>query len=317
MVTNAEQLKAAVEAGGNVLLMDDINVNANTAITVAADKEVVIDMNGYSINGVSTEIGKNRAIFTVKGEMTFVGDGTVTYTHAGENMAWNNLTAAISAEGGIVTLNKGIVLINYGGSDMAFGVDVNTTGGETVLNVNGATIFSTYTAIREFNNHKTEKAIVNINSGLVAGDSRDIWVHNPSANAVDANGIVNIDASYAYDYDVTVQAATSNYGRIFNFDHNAILVVGISGLQKAIDNYDGTTIAFVADMKGNVNITKDGVTIDGNGYTLNGSVNLNGSDNVTLKNIVFDAAGAQVKDTVASTLMRLKAAIDDYINPEE
>ena len=30
----------------------------------------------------------------------------------------------------------------------------------------------------------------------------------------------------------------------------------------------------------------------------------------------FDAAGAQVKDTVASTLMRLKAAIDDYINPE-
>ena len=31
----------------------------------------------------------------------------------------------------------------------------------------------------------------------------------------------------------------------------------------------------------------------------------------------YDAAGAQVKDTIASTLMRLKAAIDDYINPEE
>ncbi|MBQ7225151.1 MAG: DHH family phosphoesterase [Clostridia bacterium] len=30
----------------------------------------------------------------------------------------------------------------------------------------------------------------------------------------------------------------------------------------------------------------------------------------------FDAAGAQVKDTVASTLIRLKAAIDAYINPE-
>lgn len=30
----------------------------------------------------------------------------------------------------------------------------------------------------------------------------------------------------------------------------------------------------------------------------------------------FDAAGAQVKDTIASTLVRLKAAIDAYINPE-
>ena len=30
----------------------------------------------------------------------------------------------------------------------------------------------------------------------------------------------------------------------------------------------------------------------------------------------YDAAGAQVKDTVASTLVKLKAAIDDYINPE-
>ena len=31
----------------------------------------------------------------------------------------------------------------------------------------------------------------------------------------------------------------------------------------------------------------------------------------------YDAAGAQVKDTIASTLIRLKEAIDDYINPEE
>ena len=30
----------------------------------------------------------------------------------------------------------------------------------------------------------------------------------------------------------------------------------------------------------------------------------------------LDAAGAQVKDTIASTLVRLKAAIDAYINPE-
>lgn len=30
----------------------------------------------------------------------------------------------------------------------------------------------------------------------------------------------------------------------------------------------------------------------------------------------YDAAGAQVKDTIASTLIRLKAAIDAYINPE-
>ena len=30
----------------------------------------------------------------------------------------------------------------------------------------------------------------------------------------------------------------------------------------------------------------------------------------------FDAAGAQVKDTISSTLIRLKASIDAYINPD-
>jgi c-di-AMP phosphodiesterase-like protein len=30
----------------------------------------------------------------------------------------------------------------------------------------------------------------------------------------------------------------------------------------------------------------------------------------------YDEAGAQVKETMSTTLMRLKAAIDEYINPE-
>jgi c-di-AMP phosphodiesterase-like protein len=59
------------------------------------------------------------------------------------------------------------------------------------------------------------------------------------------------------------------------------------------------------------------------GNTVNISARSNGTVNVQL--ILeslngggrYDAAGAQVKDTIASTLMRLKAAIDDYINPEE
>ena len=73
-----------------------------------------------------------------------------------------------------------------------------------------------------------------------------------------------------------------------------VLVSDITALQTAIDAATAdTTIAFATDITGNVVLTNGDITIDGRGYKLNGSVNLNGKQNVTLKGITFDAAGAQ------------------------
>lgn len=295
-ITNAEDLAAAMTEGGIYILAADIDVDSNTTMTVPAGKEVVLNLNGHEINAVSTETGKNRNVFTVKGSMVVTGEGTLSTVHGGTNMEWNNATSIFSVEGGELTLGEGVAVVNNGGSNMAYGVDVNTTLGESVLNINGATILSTYTAVREFNNHKTAQAIVNFNSGLVAGDSRDIWVHNPSASAIDANGIVNNNSGVAAN--VTVQTASYN-GRIYDFDYGYILVNGASALQKALDNAEGeVTIKFGTDIKGDVTATQKAdvkITIDGNGNEFAGVLTVDGKSAryetaaLTIQNIHFNA----------------------------
>ena len=211
-VATADELTAALAEGGNVVLTDDITLASDVNVTVAEGTAASINLNGYTLEGSSATTGKNRSLFTVKGDLT-VTNGTVVMTHTGDNMGWSNLVSAFSVEGGELTLDG--VTINASGSDMAYGVDVNTTLGETVLNINDSDINSTYTAVRIFNNHKTATGTVNLNSGALVGNSRDIWVHNPSANAVDANGIVNIADDYTYT--VTVQD-TFNNSRIYQID---------------------------------------------------------------------------------------------------
>ena len=71
-------------------------------------------------------------------------------------------------------------------------------------------------------------------------------------------------------------------------------------LQIALDKaVDGNMIYLRADIEGSVVVTNNNVTIDGMGHTMKGAINLYGADNVTLKNITFDAAGA-TKDSKGS-----------------
>ena len=211
-VATAEELQAAINEGiSEIKLTADLNVT-DTAITVPAGKTISLDLNGNTIAGASTTTGKNKTLFVVKGDLA-VSNGSVTMTHTGDNMGWNNLTAAFSVEGGKLTLDN-VDVVNNGGSDMAFGVDVNTTLGTTALDINnGTTITSTYTGVRIFNNHKTATGTVNLNNGVVSGGSRDIWMQKASSTSVPENGIVNIND--AYTYEMTTQESG---GRIYQIN---------------------------------------------------------------------------------------------------
>lgn len=213
LVATADEVLAALEAGTTPVLTQDITLDAGNKITIADGVSATIDLNGHELAGSSVETGANRSLITVKGDLTITG-GELTMTHTGNDMGWSNLVAAVSVEGGTLTLED--VIVNASGSAMTFGVDVNTTLGTTVLNIDGETsITSSYTGIRIFNNHSTQTGTVNLNSGTVKGDKRDIWVHNPSAKAVDANGIVNFADDYTYA--MTVQETSYN-GRIYQIN---------------------------------------------------------------------------------------------------
>ena len=281
IVSDADALKAAIVGGKNVMLTADVALDGNATITVADGASVVLDLNGHDISAVSTAIGKNRAAFTVKGEMSVIGNGTVSFVHKGDNMGRNNLTAAFSIEGGELTLGKGVTVENGGGSDMAYGVDVNSTLGETVLNVDGATILSTYTGVRIFNNSKTAKAIVNYNSGVIVGEKRDIWNQSPSEAAVVENAIVNIADGYKYTTE------SSEYGGCKYFFEDDMTLVGTAdALTKAIEN--GGKIVLLADradVDANTAITiasgKE-VVLDLNGHKISSTANKTGNQELFL-----------------------------------
>ena len=215
--STAAELTSALENGGTIVLTGDVTLEADVALSVAKGSSATLDLAGHILTGSSEATGKNRNLVTVKGDLTVIG-GTVSMTHTGDNMGWGNLVSAFSVEGGELTLDG--VTITASGSDMTYGVDVNTTLGETVLNIEGNTsITSSYAGVRIFNNNKTAKGTVNLNSGTVTGNGtagRDIWVHNPSANAIDANGIVNVGNGAAYE--VETQSETSYFGRIYRFN---------------------------------------------------------------------------------------------------
>lgn len=215
-VTSAEDLKDALTESGDYILQSNITVSDET-LSIAQGANVTLNLNGKTVSGTSTTTGKNKNLFVVKGNLT-VTDGSVVMKHTGANMGWGNAVSSFSVEGGTLTLSN--VQINTSGSDMSYGVDVNTTLGASTLNIeNNTSIVSSYTGVRIFNNHHTAKGTVNLNSGSVVGNgtsTRDIWMQNPSASAVDANGIVNINNGAEYTKEV--QNEGSFYGRIYRFD---------------------------------------------------------------------------------------------------
>ena len=232
---------------GDIVLSDSLAraVASQYNIAIAKGADVTINLNGNNITKVTSNSdingdGKittadNHGIFQVKGNLTVIGNGTISAEDKGTNMEWNALTTIFSVEGGTLTLGEGVTAIHKGGSDMAYVVDVNTTVGTSTLNVDGAVLYSTYVGARIFNNSKTAKGIINYNSGIISGDSRDVWAHHSSSTAPVANAVVNTTFNYT----------TNDAGDRYYFSESAA-ATDYAGLKTALT--DG---ASKVDMMGN------------------------------------------------------------------
>ena len=294
-VTDAASLADALanaEDGGIIALMNDIDLTpkaraaANFGFTVAKGKNIVLNLNGKTLSGTSTLDSGNQGIFQVKGNLSVVGEGVVTIKHTGANMGWNALTAAFSVEGGTLTLNEGVVVSHKGGSDMAYAVDVNSTLGTTTLNINGAVLSSSYIGVRLFNNNKTQKAIVNLNSGIVDGPRRDIWVQYAGTND---KYEVNIADGYNYQND----------GGDYFFD--TIVADTNDDLKSAIAN-NAEVILVNGEFSLPTLAGKEGVTLIGTEGTVIGGASAstgfarsNFGKDTTIKNVTFSGSSNGVR----------------------
>lgn len=155
-IATSEELVAAMENGGNHILVKDLTVS-DTSVIVPAGVEATLDLNGNSINGTFNVPEKetytsadNRILFDVKGALTINGEGAIDLTVTGGDMGWSAMSVAVLANGGDVTINDATVH-NESVTAMAYALDTNPWGpnGDTVeVVLNNVDIASSYLTVR-------------------------------------------------------------------------------------------------------------------------------------------------------------------------
>ena len=182
-VSTLDQLKAALENGGKIVLQNDIDAG-ETSFKVAKDTR--LELNGHKITGTDN-LTASYGLFTVDPDKSFTvnGPGTLTAS-AKNNRGWNAYSSVLSNQRGTLTVNEGVVVEHLGGTDMAYGIDnlTNTGAQPAVTVVNGATVKSTYRAIRQFLNSVTGSNELYVYAGSkIEGTNKSIWSQNASNKA--------------------------------------------------------------------------------------------------------------------------------------
>ncbi len=192
LITSADELAAAMQAGGDYKLANDITLDVtDTGFTVPKDTSVRLDLNGYDIISTSTS-SEGVQLFSVNGNLNVVGEGTISLTN--DNFAWTEsyrYTAINIRESGEVTLGGDVEVVCEAGSatekgyGMAYAVDIYKTG---TLNVYNASLHSNYIAVRCFYG----ASVVNVNGGSITSSRNNygIWPQeSPDAVITVADGI--------------------------------------------------------------------------------------------------------------------------------
>ena len=208
--TAAELVAALTPAAGttpvegeetNIKLEGDINLNDLFAsltkaasvnyVTIPKGLNYTLDLNGYSLTGVD-ETTANFGLIQNNGNLT-VTNSSATQSRiavvATTNSGWGRYSAAISNNPGATLVVEGNVLVEHlGGTDMAYGIDNLTNGsiGDVKATINGATVKSTYRAIRQFLNSDSKMNELTIKAGstvLGAENNKAVFFHDASTKA--------------------------------------------------------------------------------------------------------------------------------------
>ena len=314
-----------------IVLAADINLNeestraAITSIEVKAGRTLTIDLNGYTLSGVESATG-SFGLINNKGNLTIAdskGNGAIKLA-ATENRGWNAYSSVISNQpGGVLVVNGGTIE-HLGGTDMAYGIDILTNGKGTssVATINGGHIKSTYRAVRQFLNGIEATNSLTVNGGVIEGANKSIWMQDPSKNANTGSLVVKAEAQLVGDVYLFVTAGSTEWPVSVNIAKAAlvgestvlsgnvptgyyvvetedcfavatgagVLVKNAEELAAALADKTITEVTLAGAFDSIV--AKSGVSYYGTAYATVGYVKLNGAENVTLKNINFDAANA-------------------------
>ena len=255
-VKTAEALQAAVNAGGEIVLDDNITAS----ITIPKDANVTLDLNGKTLTG-----GANDAIYVSLGAtLTIndsVGNGSVKAATGGKAAVFNNGTTTIkngyytrSAGQWYTIVNHGTMTIenakadasidgtssliengysNYAKKDERAGYVAGTNAKNPELTIKDGTFVSSgYNAVKN-----DDGGILNINGGSFSavrenGAVIQNWHHATiTAGKFTAKGESGTISIGAYNTGVN-DGVTTISGGTFSAEKNAVFAAGVGGNAK-------------------------------------------------------------------------------------
>ena len=199
-------------------------------VTIPNGKTITLNLNGKTVTAVDNSTG-SYGLITNKANLTIVGPGTISL-YATNDRDWNAYSSVISNNpGGNLTVGEGVVIEHRGGTDMAYGLDnlTNGKGTSAITTINGATVKSTYRAVRQFLNgvEATNELYVNAGATILntTGTNKGIWMQDPSKNANTGKLVVaegaNVDDVYLsvtagsteWPVEVSIASSSLNQGK--------------------------------------------------------------------------------------------------------
>lgn len=174
-VANAEDFAEALEVKAKtIVLANDVTLAENYRFVVA--NELTIDLGGYALKGSNSATATHNFFIDVNRGTLNVSNGTIEYTHTGNNMAWNGATTNIDVTAGGVLNLDGVKVVNKGGTDMNFAVHMNNWG-EVTVNAEDCSFEAPYCGFRVFNSGYDNNNVT-ISNSTFTGNNRAFWVHN-------------------------------------------------------------------------------------------------------------------------------------------
>ena len=231
--TLAEAIAAVPNDGTEttITMIADETIAGNTGLTIGAGKNVVLDLNGFTVKNAVNE-NKASQVLSNNGSLTIMdssdtnadGTGTGLLTNAieeGTNPGewWStpqyNYATNVIKNSGTLTVRSGKILQTAAGS-ICYAVDNNSTSYDTTLNVEGGLITdASGTAVRMFCNSTAKTNALNMTGGAITTPGyAALWIQLPGSNSQAKKASLNVSGGtisandYAfYDY---------SYGDVFD-----------------------------------------------------------------------------------------------------
>ena len=191
---SAESLAELVAKGGVVQLNGNVDL---TDAPLVITKDTVLNLNGYTLSGISTAATTSYLIQIKNGASLMIQNGTVTFVATNPDTEWGGegqrpfpgyANNTIKAEGKLIVNNAKIENTTAAGG-ASYAIDCYP-GADVVINDGSYIDGCGKNAIRMFANSDKTATNVTINGGTVTG-TRAVWVQLPGSNSA-SKKLVNL-----------------------------------------------------------------------------------------------------------------------------